>query len=952
MSAPADDCGGVRQGSSTVSEHTHPNLATAPAAGSGAEDAVLLGLCRMAMARLGAPIAMIGLVGGGRWQLLHALGLEQAGGANEADFAAFIGDHGPALVIEDAQADDRLAAHPLVVAAPGIRFVASLPLDGNEGHTLGRLCVLDARPRRVTDLMRETLADLAQLGSALLDRHLLASRLDREITERQDSEQALRVMGARLRAAVDSLPFQFWMIDGQGRCIMQNREDERIWGEVVGQHIADPLEDLEQNQEWRHYLARAFAGETVSFEMRYARDGGQRDVEEIIAPINLDGALIGLVGLGVDITARRRAEAALVQAAERSALALAAGRMGIFEWDAAKDRLSWDEAERQLFGVGSDSAPTTVAEFMALVHPEDRQRLENAIRTAEPFEDEYRILHPDGTVRWIAERGVAASDQSGRLLRVIGVNYDVTERRLAGDRIRVLAEAAEAASRAKSDFLAVMSHEIRNPLTAVLGMADLLAGEELSASQRDYVGAIRTSGRHLLSIINDILDFSRIEAGRLELEHIDFSVLQVLEEVRSLMAPQAVERGLELRVDLANNAPPILRGDPTRLKQVLLNLVGNGLKFTHHGSVTVTARCARVAGGSSRFRFEVRDTGIGMTLKQQAGLFEAFTQAERSTTRRYGGSGLGLAICRRLIEAMDGQLSVESAPGVGSLFWFELSFEVGDALVAAERATLDPALGPPLRILVAEDIALNRDLLQAMLSRHGHDVAFATNGAEAVELARRGHLDLVLMDMQMPVMDGITAARHIRRLPPPAGEVPIIALTAGAMASAREQCLAAGMNHVLTKPIVWPDLFAALAAIAVRERDAPLSELDRPGVDADVPLLDPARIEMVRSIAGEAKLEAFLTQTIKHAEEASTTLAGLAGRPAEMRRVAHGLHGAAGNFGLTRVAELAGALEEAAMRDETPGDLMARLAQAIAATRDAIRHPAPSTGQRHDHKRD
>ena len=356
-----------------------------------------------------------------------------------------------------------------------------------------------------------------------------------------------------------------------------------------------------------------------------------------------------------------------------------------------------------------------------------------------------------------------------------------------------------------------MSHELRTPMTAMLGMADLLAAELLPGKQRDYVAAIRTSGRHLITIVNDILDFSRIEAGRLELERIDFSIPEVLERLRSLMEPQAQERGLDLTFELAEHSPPIAVGDPTRLQQVLINLAGNGLKFTHKGGVTVAVSHHPAGDGQVRFRFEVRDTGIGIPEEKRAELFEAFSQADRSMARRYGGSGLGLAICKRLVEAMGGTIGVDSVPGIGSRFWFEIPLEVGDAAAVRERVAFDVASVLPMRILLAEDVELNRELLGDMLGRHGHEVVFATNGEEALGLAARERFDLVLMDVQMPVMDGVEATRRIRKLPPPAGTVPIVALTANVMAKERERYLAAGMVACLMKPIEWGELFAALA---------------------------------------------------------------------------------------------------------------------------------------------
>jgi signal transduction histidine kinase/CheY-like chemotaxis protein/HPt (histidine-containing phosphotransfer) domain-containing protein len=478
---------------------------------------------------------------------------------------------------------------------------------------------------------------------------------------------------------------------------------------------------------------------------------------------------------------------------------------------------------------------------------------------------------------------------------------------------------AEAASQAKSEFMAVMSHEIRTPMTGVLGMADLLLNEELSEKSREYVRGIHRSGRHLLALINDILDFSRAEAKKLDLETIDFDLQEVFEQVRSLLAPQAAERGLALSFEHDAQTPLILRGDPTRIKQVLVNLVGNGLKFTQRGGVTVTVHHRTTKEGRDHFRFEVRDTGIGIPAEKQAILFTAFSQMDASTTRQYGGSGLGLAICKKLVDAMGGAIGVDSVTGMGSLFWFELPLERGQSMApAAEQRVLVP--GPPRRVLLVEDVELNQVLIADMLQAHGHKVTIAGNGLEAVTLAARERFEVVLMDVQMPVMDGVEATRQIRRLPPPARDVPILALSANVIPEDRNRYLMAGMNGALPKPIDWPQLFEAITRYAPPEQSAETSvDVAKPAGIAAAPLppttppLDEAVFDRVRHAQGKtgdlaARLvDIFVRDTAQRLDELRDATQR-ADAPA-VARMAHAIRGSAANLGVQIMADICATIE-------------------------------------------
>ena len=581
-------------------------------------------------------------------------------------------------------------------------------------------------------------------------------------------------------------------------------------------------------------------------------------------------ALTVVLGSGVFFTfvrAVRRANRRLEKANEHLALATRAGAVGIWNYDPVNDRLDWDEQMFRLYGITQDRFSGNCAAWLNTLHPDDRHRcdeeMNRAIRGEKDFDAEFRVVWPDGGIRHIRASASLRRDQAGKVIEIVGTNWDMTPQKEAAEaliksnqhlaeetaRSSALAREAEAANAAKSEFLAVMSHEIRTPVSGVIGLLELLRRLPLESRQLHYASLAQDNAEHLLAILDEILDTAKIESGKLSIETIPFRLRNEMCHGLAALRVRTEAKGLEFGLNIATTVPSVLIGDPTRLRQMVSNLVTNALKFTERGGIHVDVR--REPGdedGYATLRFSVRDTGIGIPAELQEKLFAKFQQADVSTSRQYGGTGLGLAIVKSLAERMGGSIAMESIPGVGSIFAFILRLPVGSE---RDAPLADPTANQParavrqavrLRLLGAEDDPSNREIIRYLVGAMGHEIEFSENGRQAVDHLTYDRFDAVLMDNRMPVMDGFEATRLIRD--PKSGvldhAVYIIALTANASQGYRDKCIADGMNDFLTKPVRETELRSALEGAIAYQRSR---GIDLPAMEPEATAPVPAPAE-------------------------------------------------------------------------------------------------------------
>ena len=610
--------------------------------------------------------------------------------------------------------------------------------------------------------------------------------------------------------------------DAQGRITRWSAESARLFGwssaEAIGMrsHLLVPERNRARHDRSLHIFLTSPERRLERQEITALhRDGHEFPAEFDLSIEQRDGSLL-VTALVRAITPDARAEAAFLKS-ERYRAILDQIEDGCCVVDLRGNYLFVNDTFCRLYGYEKDEI--LGSNFKASSGPERagklREMYSQVYRTGQPIKAfEYEIFPKNRPPLFVEQSISLERDAQGRPVGFLAITRDCTDRKHAQQELAKAKEAAEAANRAKSEFLANMSHEIRTPMNGIIGMTALALETDLDPYQADCLATVKTQAESLLTIINDILDFSKIESQRVELESLPFALADAVNEVVKPLSVRAKEKGVGLSSGIATDAPARVIGDPGRVKQILSNLLGNAIKFTERGSVRLDVTVDALQDGGAALHFRVADTGIGIPADKRTAIFEPFRQVDGSMTRRFGGTGLGLAIASTLAGLMGGRVWVESEPGAGSAFHFTVPLEATEAAARLDlpRPNCQDAL--PLRsarILVAEDNIVNQRVAEGLLTKRGHQVTLVSNGHEVLEALRRGRFDLVLMDIQMPDMDGFEATAVIRQWERETGRhVRIVAMTAHAMSGDRERCLAAGMDDYLSKPIDHRTLFDAV----------------------------------------------------------------------------------------------------------------------------------------------
>ncbi len=915
---------------------------------------------------------------------------------------------------------------------------------------LGLLLLVDqVRRRPFARNELRSLKEVVDVFARSLNGCLAYQAQSREVLRRKHLESEVRHRQEHFRALIENALDLILVLDYDSSIKFASPSSRRVLGYDPERLTGRNLLELVHPDELESLMSAVRGpllgpGVGPSFEFRFRNAGGAWRVLDVRTNNLLATPAVGGIILNCrDVTESREFREALRSSEERFALAVRGSNDGIWDWDLAEDHIYLSPRWCEMLGLRG--APSRPSEWFDRVHPDDLEGLRQAVDahldgSSEQIEHEYRIRHAAGRWVWVLCRGVAVRDADGRASRVAGSQTDITESKRQQAELEEARAAALASSRARGEFLANMSHEIRTPMNGVIGVASLLLESRLSADQRDLVQTIQTSGEALLTIVNDVLDFSKIESGRIEIEWAPFDIVQCVEDAVDVVAPQAGDKRLELLHWVDETVPPVLIGDAAKIRQILINLLGNAVKFTSDGYVMVRVKAERIGSVRVELRVEVEDTGIGIPAEGFDRLFEPFTQADASTTRRFGGSGLGLTICRRLVDALGGGIEVESREGYGSTFSFVLTVGVQSDAVVSDRHAVPPALpgrvavlcepsepsrrmveswlrhcgmeveavatpdeaaaacstkpvdvmvaaiaaageaaalvavaeergiplvllkgmvvsraeitdlassaglwvvgkpvkqrrltsavatavlGPseeqaagalgedrpemtrgasaPLRVLVADDNPINRSITVRMLERLGHTVGTVSDGREVLDALRETPYDVVLMDLQMPGIDGYEATRQIRSAEL-TRDPRVIAVTAHVRSEDRQRCLDSGMNGFLSKPFQLGALQSVLDEVGGPD--------GRETTDAH-PIVDADQLRRVEALGRPGFLDQLISVFVATGRDELQTVRDFLSE-AELPRAEEVLHrflGSCVNLGAHRLAAACRGLE-------------------------------------------
>ncbi len=761
-------------------------------------------LTELASVICNVPIALVSLIDENRQWFKSKIGLDSSETARDISFCQYAITDNITLEVEDATIDDRFKDNPLVNGDPNIRFYAGHPLIDPDGYALGTLCVIDKYPRRLEAKQLRALEILAQ--------EVVAQIVAKKERNELENYELLFNLSKDLLCVTDK--------NGFFKKINPAFTETLGWeqGELVGTSFLSYIHADDAAAGKLEVEKLANESTTSHSFSRFRTKENTYKILEWSASRDIDSG--NIYASAHDISKIRESDKKLRLSEERWKFALENSGDGMWDWNVVAGKVFYSDKWKQVLGFAPDEITDSLEEWGKRLHPDDTEgcyaELNRHFSGEVPiYSKEFRMLCKDGSFKWILAKGkVIDWSKDGKPQRVIGTHTDLTEQKQAEDLIIKAKEQAEAANIAKSEFLANMSHEIRTPLNGVIGFTDLLLRTNLNPTQTQYMAAVYQSANSLLDIINDILDFSKIEAGKLELDAEKTDLFEISNQVADVITYQAHQKNLEVLLNISSDVPRFVWADPIRLRQVLVNLLSNAVKFTSEGEIELKVQVLPsedAAENETHFRFSVRDTGIGIYPKNQLKIFDAFSQEDASTTRKYGGTGLGLTISNKLLALMDSKLQLKSEPGKGSTFFFDIKFK--------------SQLGEPLdwevvnhlnNVLIVDDNANNRLILKDMLAMRSIKTEDASNGKVALEkIAAGNQYDVILMDYHMPEMDGIETIRNIRyNLNLKADKQPIILLYSSSDdESINVSCKELEVQQRLIKPIKIKQLYEALGKL-------------------------------------------------------------------------------------------------------------------------------------------